>query len=89
VLSTIPLWSKHLKEGVPRRLRENNLLLPWMFDVLPTTQTASQSNIFPTQVYNTHRYTTNKKMAFDLDRMTARALATLPVKIEANYRRLA
>jgi hypothetical protein len=76
-------------EGVLRRLRENNFLLPWMFDVLSTTQAASQPAIFPIQVCDTHRYTTNKKMAFDFDRLIARALATSAVKGEAYYRRLA
>jgi hypothetical protein len=70
-------------EGVLRRLRENNFLLPWMFDVLSTTQTASQPTIFPIQVRDTHRYTTNKKTAFDPDRLIARALATHIVKGEA------
>jgi hypothetical protein len=73
-------------EGFLRRLRDYNLMnlvLPWMFDVLSTTQTVLRPTFLPIRMCVTFRHI-KERLAHG--RTTARALATRVVNRKAGYR---
>ena len=66
-------------------LRDDNLALPWMFDVFCTTQAVLRPNVLAIRTCVTFAIL-SERLAHD--RMAARALATVVMKKEAGYRRL-